>query len=193
MWLETDEWIFLIWREAELLVLKNLLQKEHLYGRSPVWVRRCCVKLPFCVKAFSHTEHRNGLSPVWTLMWFAKLDLFWKDLWHKEHLYGCSPVWVRRWSVKWPFCLKALSHTEHANGLSPVWTLMCSVKLDLPLKDLPHSRHWWEGLTLSGRAAMWTNQCYFYLKITCTTKYSIHQMTRVVLRMTIRYFFKWIG
>lgn len=40
-------------------------QKWHGYGRSPVWVRRCSMRCPFCLNFFEHDPHAKSLFPPW--------------------------------------------------------------------------------------------------------------------------------
>lgn len=56
-------------------MVNDLSQCVHLYGFSPVWVRRCTVRFPLCEKDLLHLSHLWGFSPVWTRLWRSRWPL----------------------------------------------------------------------------------------------------------------------
>ena len=73
--------------------LGHLLQEN---GFSPVWVLKCCVKLPCSEKAFKHWLQEYVFSSIWVFICLFK-----------------SPPWE-----------KALGHWLQENGFSPVYKFL---------------------------------------------------------------------
>ena len=83
-----------------------LLQNEHLYGFSFVWVLMCLVRLLLTENLLSQNEHLNGFSLVWVLMWILR-----------------SPNWKN-----------LLSHSLQTNDLILSWTILTCVSKSPRLK-----------------------------------------------------------
>jgi len=49
---------------ARVDVVKRFLHTEHLYGRSPVWILICLLRVLGCVNFFSQRTHCNDRSPA---------------------------------------------------------------------------------------------------------------------------------
>lgn len=122
---------------VKLLLWVNLLPQPgnvQMYGFSPVWVRRCVLRLKSNEKHFAQTSHLNGFSPVWTSWCLFNFELSRNRLPHPStaQTYCLSP-----WVI---MCFR--SELESWNILPHPGTFHCeSLKslcpmLGLPLEDL---------------------------------------------------------
>jgi len=57
-----------IWFFKVFLSANSLWHSGHLYGFSPVWIRKCRVRLFWRRKDFPQMPHVQGFSPVWVRM-----------------------------------------------------------------------------------------------------------------------------
>ena len=63
-------------------------QKEHLNGRSPVWMRWCVTHAVLKLEANGQNSHRNRVFFSCLSMCKRKLDFREKHFWHLGHSYG---------------------------------------------------------------------------------------------------------
>lgn len=87
---------------------------------SPVCVRMWMTSCPDWIKVFEQTEHLWGRSPVWMRICRCNFPLCSKARPHRSHLYGRSFVWMRRCTWRFSFTLNILWQNSHSNGRSPV-------------------------------------------------------------------------
>uniref|UniRef100_A0A8V5GSA2 Uncharacterized protein n=1 Tax=Melopsittacus undulatus TaxID=13146 RepID=A0A8V5GSA2_MELUD len=145
-----------------------LPQSPQAKGLSPVWMRRCWVRLEPRLKLLPQSPQRWGRSPLWVLRCLAKAER-WEKLFPQSghrwgggaedpsgtirarggpgppvwspHGYGRSPVWMRRCRSRSERWMKPLPQSPHRWGRSPVWMRRCWVRLEPRLKPLPQSPH----------------------------------------------------
>ena len=111
-------------------LLKAIMQRWHLNGRSTRWNFLWRVRSDIRVKDMSHRLHKKGLSPMWLLLWTPSSDAVLNRFPQKLHLYGFSPVWVRQWTISSEVVLKHFSQVVHLKGFSPVCILWCTTSSD---------------------------------------------------------------
>eukprot|EP00035_Acanthoeca_spectabilis_P009916 m.174425 g.174425 ORF g.174425 m.174425 type:complete len:306 (+) comp14877_c0_seq2:267-1184(+) len=88
---------------------------EQPKGFSPVWIRMCRFKWPFCddVNPQSCTGQANGFSPLWVLMCWVSRDFSAVLKSHWGQACGFSPEWTRRWRTKWLLWLVVYAQCSH--------------------------------------------------------------------------------
>ena len=127
----------------------------HLYGFSPVWIRRWVLRLEDWLNVLSHMWHMYCLSSVWILMWRRNVSRSLNALSHTWHSNGFSPVWLRMCSARWWLVKQHLSHSVHM--YLPRWIFICRPRECRDEKRLSHSSQEYSF------SALWTLLCLMRL------------------------------
>ena len=132
-------WLLLIWYFKLSFSLNDLLQslQMNLFSLS-VCFKICTFRFPAETLEWLQKLHLYGLSPVWMRLWIFKLPCSLNDLLHSAQLNGFSPVCVKLWFLSFPIDLVENAQKMHLCGFSPVWIKMCLFKSLPSTKDLKH-------------------------------------------------------
>lgn len=130
------------WFFRVLIAVNRIGQKSQAYGRSPVWMRRCLTRELDVVKADPHWSHMNGWSPEW-VRWCES----------NSPLVTYEPLQVEQWNdlvceCRFMCCRRlvlwenAFPQTVHWNGRSPLWDRICSRSVENWLNPFGQCGHW---------------------------------------------------
>lgn len=72
------------------LDVKHLSHTSHIYGRIPVWIRKCRFRFSFVANRFRHILHTKAFSRVCIRKWRSKAALDDNLNWHIQHINDCS-------------------------------------------------------------------------------------------------------
>ena len=99
------------WRHRCSALLKDFVHSAHLCSFSPLWIKRCSLRVPAMLNYLVHLVHVCDFSPLWVNRCRFRFLASLNDFLHSAQLCGFSPLWVRRprFQRELPWCDGSLS------------------------------------------------------------------------------------